>query len=221
VHIDPQFFHREQSHEVERALLTAGTAMFHRLLSLRREQLREGEVVSAGAQVLAANPEGLSVVAVGEESGVADFDETEGEDVEKETADKFHGLQAHDLEAFAVLGVPPPEVDTIFCEAHQSAVRDGHAVGITSQILEHVLGAGMRRKELIRRAGRKITVEAAHVNRAAGRIVNRINVRLRARGVSQANNLLYVVDGPNSIRSIAHRHKPSARGDLLLEVRHI
>jgi hypothetical protein len=141
MHIDHQFFYREQSHDVELVLPTAGTAMFHHLPLLGREQLSEGAVVSAGVQVFPAKAEGLSAVSVGEESEVADFDETDGEDVEKETADEFHGLQAHDLEAFAVLRVPPPEVDTIFCEAHQSAVGDGHAVGITSQILEHVVGA--------------------------------------------------------------------------------
>jgi len=115
--------------------------MFHRLALLRREQLREGEVVSAGVQVLPAKTQGLRTVAVGEESEVADFDETDGEDVEKETADKLHCVEAHDLEAFVVLGVPPAEADTIIREAHQAAVGDGYAVGITSQILEHVLGA--------------------------------------------------------------------------------
>jgi hypothetical protein len=80
--VDHQFFRREQSHEVERALLTAGAAMFHRLPLLRRKQLREGEVVSAGVQVLAAKRQGLGAVAVGEESEVADFDETDGKDVE-------------------------------------------------------------------------------------------------------------------------------------------
>ena len=126
---------------MKRALPTVGTATFHRLPLLRCEQLREGEVVSAGVQVLPAKRQGLGSIAVGEESEVADFDETDGEDVEKETADEFHGLQTHDLEAFAILRIPPPEVDTIVCQAHQSAVGDGHAVGITSQILEHVLGA--------------------------------------------------------------------------------
>ncbi len=125
---------------MERALLTAGTAMFHGLPLLRREQLREGAVVSAGVQVLLAKPEGLSAVAVSEESEVADFDKTDGKDVEKETADKLHGIEGHNLEALAVLRVPPPEADTILRQAQQSAVGDGHAVGITSQILEHVLG---------------------------------------------------------------------------------
>ena len=115
--------------------------MFHRLPLLRCEQLREGEVVSAGVQVLLAKRQGLGSIAVGEESEVADFDEPDGEDVEKETADEFHGLQTHDLEASGVLRIPPAEVDTIFCEAHQAAVGNGHAVGITSQISEHVLGA--------------------------------------------------------------------------------
>ena len=106
--VDHQFFRREQSHDVEGALLTAGTAMFDRPPLLRREQLREGVVVSPGVQVWAAKPEGLGAVAVREESEVADFDETEGEDVEKETADEFYCMEGHNLEAFAVLRVPPP-----------------------------------------------------------------------------------------------------------------
>jgi hypothetical protein len=76
--------------------------------------------------------------------------------------------------------------------------------------------AGMRPKELIGRAGQEIAVEAAHVNRAVRSKMDRINVSQRAYGVSQANNLLYVVDGPHSIGSVANRHKPSACADLPL-----
>jgi hypothetical protein len=42
---------------------------------------------------------------------------------------------------FAVFGVPPAKADTIFDQADQSAVRDGHTVGIASQIFEQVVGA--------------------------------------------------------------------------------
>ena len=141
MYVDHQIFPGEQGHEVEPALVTAGTAMLQGLPLLWGEQLREGVVGRARAQVLPAKTEGLRAIAVGEESEVADFDEAEGEDVEQETADKFHHLQTHHLEAFVVPRVPPAEADPILGEAHQSAVGEGQAVGITSQILEYVLGA--------------------------------------------------------------------------------
>jgi len=102
---------------------------------------KNGIMLISAVQVLTAERQGLSAVAVGEESEVPNLDETGGEDMEKETPDEFHGIERHDLEAFAVLRVPPSEADTISCEAHQAAVGDGHAVGIASQVFEHMLGA--------------------------------------------------------------------------------
>jgi hypothetical protein len=47
--------------------------------------------------MLTVKCEGMRAVSVSEETKVADFDETRGQDVEKEAADKFHRLQSHHL----------------------------------------------------------------------------------------------------------------------------
>jgi len=91
--------------------------------------------------VLTAKTESLRTVAVGQKAEVTDLHEAGGQDVEQETADKFHCFQSHHFEAFAILGVPPAKADTIFDEADQSAVGDGHTVGVASQIFEHMVGA--------------------------------------------------------------------------------
>ncbi len=78
---------------MKRALLTPGTATFDRLPLLRSEHLlRDGVVVNAGAQELAAKTEGFRAVAVRQESEVADFDEAGRQDMKKEAADEFHRL---------------------------------------------------------------------------------------------------------------------------------
>ena len=113
VYVDHQFLDRELCDDMKRALLTPGTATFHRLPLLWREDLRDRVVVSARAQVLTAKTEGFRAVAVGQESEVADFDEAGGQDVEKEAADEFHRLQTHHLQLFAIPRVPPAKADTI------------------------------------------------------------------------------------------------------------
>ena len=78
----------------------------------------------------------------GEQSVVADAMEPLGQDVEQEAPDEFVWRQRH-------RAVPRPSVaavvleaegDATVIEANQSAVRDGDAVGIASEIGEHRLG---------------------------------------------------------------------------------
>jgi hypothetical protein len=89
-----------------------------------------------GRQILTTQREGLRAVAVGEEPEMPDLDEAWWQDVEKETANKFHRLEGHNLDAFAVLGVPPLEADMILSEAHQPTIGDGNPVGVAGQILQ-------------------------------------------------------------------------------------
>ena len=84
-----QFFDGEPGHDMERALLTPGTATLHGLPLLWRKDLGSGVMVSAGAQEFTAKTEGLRAVAVSQESEVTDFDEARRQDVEKEAADEF------------------------------------------------------------------------------------------------------------------------------------
>jgi hypothetical protein len=115
--------------------------MFQRSSPFRGKYVGNGRVRNAGTQILAAKAESLSTVAVGQKAEVADLHEAGGQDVEQATADEFHRFKRHHLEVFAVFGVPPAKADTIFDQADQSAVRDGHTVGVASQIFEHVVEA--------------------------------------------------------------------------------
>src|SRR5215471_2860423 len=57
-----QFFDGEPGHDMERALLTPGTATLHGLPLLWRKDLGSGVMVSAGAQEFTAKTEGLRAV---------------------------------------------------------------------------------------------------------------------------------------------------------------
>lgn len=157
--VEDQFFRREPGHRVERPLCTSRTAVFHRLSPFRCKQVGNGVVLKAGMQMVAAKAESLSTVAVGQKAEVADLHEAGGQDVEQETADKFHCFQSHHFEAFAILGVPPAKADPIFDETDQSAVRDGHTVGIASQIFEHMVGASQGRLGIDDPLGRAELIE--------------------------------------------------------------
>ena len=126
--------------------MTQRATAFHRLPLLRRDDVGDWVVLNEGNQVLTAEMESLRAVAIGQEPEVADFDEASGQDMEKEAADKFHCFQTHHLEGFAILRVAPLKTDTTLSEAYESAIGDGHAVGIPSQIFEDVLGAAQGRR---------------------------------------------------------------------------
>jgi hypothetical protein len=51
------------------------------------------------------------------------------------------GGNCHDLLLAAVSIVSPAERHTIVLKGHEAMVGDGHAMGVTAQILEHMLGA--------------------------------------------------------------------------------
>ena len=62
------------------------------------------------------------------------------QDVEHETAEKFHGFQRHRAEPVAALIVLPPEDHLTVFQGHEPLVRDGDAMGVAREILEDVLG---------------------------------------------------------------------------------
>ena len=62
---------------------------------------------SMSIQVVPAQGEGRSAVAVGEQTEVADLDEAGRQDVQQEAADELDRIEGHDLAAVVVFGVAP------------------------------------------------------------------------------------------------------------------
>jgi hypothetical protein len=98
-----------------------------------------------GGQMLTAELQPSRAIPVGQESEVADFHEARWQDVKHETADELDRIQGHRLGAAVVLGIPPTKTDLALFTAQQSAIRDGHPMGVAGQILQHVLGSAKRR----------------------------------------------------------------------------
>ena len=98
-------------------------------------------VRGGGVEMEPAQGEGLMSVAVGEQSEVADLDEASGQDVEQEAANELDRVEGHDAAAVVMPGVSPAKAHLSAVEAEQSSVGDGDAVGVASQVLQHVFGA--------------------------------------------------------------------------------
>jgi hypothetical protein len=81
-------------------------------------------------------------MAVGEEADVADAMKTAGHGVLQETTDKLVGGERHHLGLAVLAIVLPGETDLAIVEPDQTAVGDGNAVSVASEIAEHLLGAG-------------------------------------------------------------------------------
>ena len=63
-------------------------------------------------------------------------------DVEEKASKEFVGVQRHDLHAVVIGIVLPPKPDTTVAEIHEPIIREGDAVGIASEVGEHLLGTG-------------------------------------------------------------------------------
>ena len=79
--------------------------------------------------------------AVGEESEVANANQTLGQNVDEEASQELIRGNGHDLLLAAVGIVSPAERDAIVLEGHETMVGDGDAVGIAGQVVENMFGA--------------------------------------------------------------------------------
>ena len=61
--------------------------------------------------------------------------------MEQEAADELDRIEGHDLAAVVVFGVAPAEAYLAVNEIEEPAVRDGDAVSVAGQILQHMLGS--------------------------------------------------------------------------------
>src|SRR2546422_10014217 len=75
---------------------------------------------------------------VGEESEVADAHKTARQQVEKEAAKELFDRQGHEPFLVAVSGVAPAKGYVALGESNQSAVGNGNAVGVGTEIAQRV-----------------------------------------------------------------------------------
>src|SRR5439155_15386851 len=90
----------------------------------------------------AASREFFLTGAVGQETEVADTDETVGDDVEQEATNELLRLQVENFDPVLVGIVLPAEVDAPVFETEEALVGEGHPVGIAAQVVEDLLGSG-------------------------------------------------------------------------------
>ena len=81
--------------------------------------------------------------------------------------------------------------------------------------------SGVRREELVRRAGQEITVEGAHINWTMRRIMYRVDKAERTNTMSELCNLGYIVDGANGVGCVTHGDQLSTLGYLAAQVIHV
>ena len=110
---------------------------FFRLKALRH-RLR-GYLRILTAQQLARLCQILFSPGVGDQTVVADAVEPWGEDMEQETAHKLLGGERHGLVPCPALGpvILPAESHAAFIQCNETAVGNGHPMGIARQIGEH------------------------------------------------------------------------------------
>jgi len=93
------------------------------------------------AEQNAATRESISAPPVGEESEVADANQSLGQNVDQESAQKLLCRNGHDLLLAAVRVVFPAKRDSIILEGDESMVRDRDTMGIACQVMQNMLGA--------------------------------------------------------------------------------
>jgi hypothetical protein len=84
-------------------------------------------------------------VSTGEIAEVSDTDETTGENMLAKAAQELGSSESHDALFIAVGVVFPSEAHVVTIEAKQALIADGHAVGISAEIAQHVARSTKRR----------------------------------------------------------------------------
>jgi hypothetical protein len=86
----------------------------------------------------------LPTVSVGKKAVVANAHEAAGEHVEKEPAKKLEWVEAHGSLNVLVGVVLVAESDHAVVEGDQPLIGDGDAMGVSGEVLEHLLGTAER-----------------------------------------------------------------------------
>ena len=79
----------------------------------------------------------LRFVPVPEQSVMPDLHKPFGQDMKQKTSDKFHGRQCHDFFFSAIGIIPPFECNLSIPDIQDSVVGNGHAVGISSEVMDY------------------------------------------------------------------------------------
>src|SRR5690348_14178592 len=81
--------------------------------------------------------------------------------------------------------------------------------------------AHVRAEEFIRRAGKKIAIESANVNRAVRGVMHCVDEGERAGGVGKVNDFGDGIDGADGVGGIADGDEFRARSDFAAQVVHV
>ncbi len=75
-----------------------------------------------------------------QEAVMADAHETLRKDVQQEAPQELIDRQGSELLLIVVRGIAPTKSNLVILERDQAMVGDGHAMGVTAEILRHVSG---------------------------------------------------------------------------------
>ena len=94
-----------------------------------------------GTEQLKAKRQESGTLAVGQKAEVTDAHESFGEQVQQEAAQELVDRQGQQLLLVVVSGIAPAKSDLAIGKGDQAMVGDSHAVGVATQILQHIFGA--------------------------------------------------------------------------------
>ena len=77
--------------------------------------------------------------AIGQEPERADADKATGQDMEQEAAQELLRTEGHHSLLISVGIILPAETHLVMLEGHDAMVGDGHAMGVTGEIAEHMM----------------------------------------------------------------------------------
>jgi len=86
-----------------------------------------------------------AAAAAGEETEVADADETTREYMQQESTQEFVDVQSEESLFVLVSGISPAEGDLVVQEGNQPAIGNRNAMGVGAEIAKHLIGAPERR----------------------------------------------------------------------------
>jgi len=95
-------------------------------------------------QELAAVLDDFLSIAVGEKSEVPDLHESARQHMQEKPPDELNGIQGGLFDLVAILRIAPAKADPSILQLQQSSIGYGHPVGVSCQILEHLLRAAER-----------------------------------------------------------------------------
>ena len=86
-----------------------------------------------------------ATAAAGEETEVADADETTREYMQQESTQEFVDVQSEESLFVLVSGISPAEGDFVVHEGNEPAIGNRNAMGVSAEIAKHLIGSAERR----------------------------------------------------------------------------